>query len=85
MTQSKLEVHLQILKAIAQNSPAKENIIAVEANISQKQLEQALIFQATQGLIECDRTGVYMITRRGLAVLRHFRLLGEPEEVELNC
>jgi predicted transcriptional regulator len=86
MAQSKLEVHLQILKAAAQNSSAKENKIASQSNIDLDTAKQSLAFLSSQGLLCCNQKGHYQVTYRGYAVLKHFRLIDEHQEVEeLNC
>jgi predicted transcriptional regulator len=87
MTQSKLEVHLQILKTVTQNSPAKENVIASQSNIALYTAKQSLTFLSSQGLLCCNQKGSYQVTCRGYAVLKHFRLLDEQQGIveELNC
>jgi hypothetical protein len=82
MVQSKLEVHLEILKTVAQNSPAKENEIVAQTKIGTDTAKQSLIFLSNQGLIDYSQS-TYMITRRGAAVLKHFGLLEEqPQAIE---
>jgi predicted transcriptional regulator len=87
MAQSKLEVYLQILQIVAQNSYAKENIIALQASIALESAKQSLTFLSSQGLLCRSRKGHYQITSRGKAVLKHFRLLNEQQDIveELNC
>jgi predicted transcriptional regulator len=75
MAQSKLEVHLKILQAVAQNSPAKENKVTEQTKLAVEVAKQSLAFLSNQCLIEVNQKGSYLIARRGLAVLRHFGML----------
>jgi predicted transcriptional regulator len=75
VTQSKLEIHLQILKAVAQNSPVRAGKIAEQTKISAEVAKQSLVFLSNQCLIEANQKGSYRIARRGLAVLKHFGLV----------
>jgi predicted transcriptional regulator len=75
VTQSKLEIHLEILKAVAQNSPVKAGEIAEQTKIAFDIAKQSLIFLSNQCLIEANQKGSYWIARRGLAVLKHFGLI----------
>jgi predicted transcriptional regulator len=85
MTQSKLEVHLQLLKIVAQKGPAKERKVALQASVATDVAKQSLTFLFIQGLLGYNQ-GAYQITCRGRAVLRHFRMLNEQEEIEeMNC
>jgi predicted transcriptional regulator len=82
MTQSKLEVHLQILKAVAQNSQAKAHKIVAQAKTATEVAKQSLTFLTNQGLIDHNQN-TYHITCRGTAVLRHFGLLEmQPQAIE---
>lgn len=87
MAQSKLEVYLQILKTAANNSPARENLIASQTNIVQDTAKHALIFLSSHGLLCCNQKGHYQLTCRGIAVLKHFYLQNEQQGIveELNC
>jgi predicted transcriptional regulator len=83
VTQSKLEIHLQILNAVAQNSPVKASKIAEQTKIASDIAKQSLVFLSNQCLIEANQKGSYRIARRGLAVLKHFGLIeGQLQVIE---
>jgi predicted transcriptional regulator len=77
MTQSKLELHLEILKAVALRNPIGEGEVAFWTKNTIDVTQQSLIFLSNQGLIKRSQRGAYQVATRGLAVLKHFNLLTE--------
>jgi len=77
MSRSKLEIHVDILKALARYGPLKLTHITYNANISCSVLKQHLKFLVQRNLVEQQtlhkKRSVYAITERGLTVLKHFR------------
>ena len=76
---SRLEMHIDILRALARRGPLKLTHIMYKANVNCSVLKEYLDFLMKQGLVEEQRMGkkreVYAITQRGLTVLKHFREL----------
>lgn len=90
MKRSKLEMHVDILKVLAQRGPLQQTDIMYQANLNCNVLEENLIFLIKQGLVEEVVIGknsvVYANTNRGSAVVRFFgeldkSLLVNEEEV----
>jgi len=81
MRRSKLELHLDILKALARHGPLKLTHVMYKANVNCDTLKQYLDFLIQHNLVEEQtlhkkRHGtrvVYAITERGLTVLKYFR------------
>ena len=76
---SKLETHLDILKALATTAPLRLTQIEDQVKVNSKSLREKLDFLIKQGLVE-ERTMkkmhvVYAITQRGTTVLKYFREL----------
>ena len=79
MRRSKLEMHVDILKALARRGPLNLTHIMYEVNISCSILKNYLDFLIQQNLVVerrlHKRRAVYAITERGLTVLDSFSLL----------
>jgi predicted transcriptional regulator len=78
MRRSKLELHLDILKALARHrGPLKLTHIMYKANVNCDTLKQYLDFLIQHNLVEEQtlhkKRVVYTITERGLTVLKYFR------------
>ncbi len=79
MRRSKMEMHLDILRTLAQKGPLKLTHIMYKANVNCCVLKEYLDFLTLQNLVE-EKTLrkeriVYEITEKGLTVLRYFREL----------
>jgi len=80
MRRSKLELHLDILKALARNEPLKLTHIMSKANVNCDTLKQYLDFLIQHNLVEEQTLPkkrrqtrvVYAITERGRTVLKYF-------------
>jgi predicted transcriptional regulator len=81
MRRSKLELHIDILKALGRHGPLKLTHIMYKANVNCSVLKQYLDFLIQQNLVE-EQTllkrrhktkVVYAITERGLTALKYFR------------
>ncbi len=80
MRRSKLEMHIDILKALARHGPLKLTHIMYKANVNCSVLKQHLDFLIQQNLIEEQTIQkrkkvvyvVYAITEKGRTVLKHF-------------
>jgi len=81
MKRSKLEMHVDILKVLAQRGPLQQTDIMYQANLNCNILKENLGFLIKQGLIEeilMEKNDVvYANTNRGTAVIRFF---GELEK-----
>ncbi|MEM2507680.1 MAG: winged helix-turn-helix domain-containing protein [Nitrososphaeria archaeon] len=79
MRRSKLEMYIDILKVLAQHGPLKLTHIMYKANVNCSVLKDYLNFLMKQNLVEERTIGksrvVYVITQRGITVLRYFREL----------
>ena len=79
MRRSKLELHVDILKALACHGPLKITHITYEVNVSCSFLKHYLDFLIRHNLVEEQtmhkKRVVYAITERGLTLLEHFREL----------
>jgi predicted transcriptional regulator len=79
MRRSELEIHIDILKALARHGPLRLTHIMHKANVCYNFLRQYLNFLIEQNLVEEHTLGkkrvVYAITERGFIVLKHFRQL----------
>jgi len=79
MRRSKMEIHLDILRTLAQKGPLKLTHIMYKANVNFSVLKEYLDFLTQQELVE-EKTIkkeriVYTITEKGLTVLKYFREL----------
>jgi len=79
MRRSKMEIHLDILRTLAQKGPLKLTHIMYKANVNCSVLKEYLDFLTQQELVE-EKTIkkeriVYTITEKGLTVLKYFREL----------
>lgn len=76
MRRSKLEMHIDILKALARQGPLKLSHIMYKARMKCNILKQYLDFLIQQDLVRAQTLGkrriVYAITERGLTVLKQF-------------
>jgi predicted transcriptional regulator len=79
MRRSKLEMHIAILKVLAQNGPLKLTHIMYKANVNCSVLKKYLKFLIKQAVIEKrnigDKRVVFAITQKGISVLKHFRAI----------
>ena len=79
MRRSKMEMHLDILKILAQKGPLKLTHIMYKSNVNCSVLKEYLEFLIKQEMIE-EKTlrkerNVYAITKKGQNVLVYFREL----------
>jgi len=89
MRRSKLEMHIDILKALARHRPLKLTHIMYKANINCDTLKRYLDFLIQHNLVEEQtlhkkrhRTRVvYAITERGLTALKYFRELNSALQI----
>ena len=79
MRRSKMEMHLDILRTLAQKGPLKLTHIMYKANVNCCVLKEYLDFLTLQKLVEEKALRkeriVYEITEKGLKVLKYFREL----------
>jgi predicted transcriptional regulator len=79
MRRSKLETYIDILRVLAHRGPLKLTHIMYKANINCSALKGYINFLIKQGLVEERTVGkdrkVYMITQRGITVIKAFREL----------
>lgn len=77
MRRSKLEMYVDILKALAHRGPLKLTHIMYKANVNCSVLREYLDFLIKQNLVEERNVGksrtVFAITQRGITVLKYFR------------
>ena len=79
MRRSKMEMHLDILRTLAQKGPLKLTHIMYKSNVNCCVLKEYLDFLIDQELVE-EKTIkkekiVYTITEKGLTVIKYFREL----------
>ena len=79
MRRSKMEIHLDILRTLAQKGPLKLTHIMYKSNVNCCVLKEYLDFLTQQELVE-EKTIkkeriVFTITEKGLTVLKYFREL----------
>ena len=81
MKRSKLELYLDLLKVLAQRGPLKVTHIMHMANFNCSVLKEYLDSLAKQGLVKEKIIGrektVYVITQRGVIVLKRLREVKE--------
>jgi len=79
MRRSKLEIYLDVLKVLARHGPLKLTHITYKTASNCKNLKQCLEFLVEQNLVEIRAVGkkriVYVITERGVTVLKYLREL----------
>jgi len=79
MRRSELEIHIDILRVLAKGGPLKITHIMHKANICYDILKECLRFLMQHNLVETRNSGtkkvVYVITQRGILVLKQFREL----------
>ena len=91
MRRSKLEIHLDILKTLAQKGPLKLTHVMYKANINCSVLKEYIDFLMEHNLVEettiRKQKIVYKITEKGMVVLVQFQklqtILPVSEEVQL--
>ena len=80
---SKLETHLDILKALATTAPLRLTQIEDQVKVNSKSLREKLDFLIKQGVVEQQTLKkasiVFAVTQRGIAVLKYFRQY--PQEI----
>ncbi len=89
MGRSKLETHVDILKALARHGPLKLTHIMYKANVNCSVLKQYLDFLIQHNLVEeqvlhkkRNKTRVvYAITKRGRTALKYFRELNNALQI----
>ena len=81
LRRSKLEMHIDILKALAQKGPLKLTHIMYKANMNCGVLREYLDVLIKHNLVSERNTGkdraVFAITQRGITVLKQFLALKE--------
>lgn len=79
MRRSKLEMYMDILRALAHGGPLKLTYVMYKANINFSVVAEYLSFLTREGLVEKRTVGkkrvVYAITQRGRTVIKGFREL----------
>jgi len=79
MRRSKLEMYIDILKVMAQRGPLKLTHIMYKDNVNCSVLKEYLNFLIQQDLVEETIVGkkriVYVVSEKGLKVLKYFREL----------
>ena len=78
MRRSKLEVHLDVLKALTRYGPLKLTHIMYKTEVNCKDVKPCLEFLIKQNLVEEATVGkrsIYRVTERGIAVLENLRKL----------
>jgi len=79
MRSSKLEMYIDILRTLAQRGPLKLTHIMYKANVNCSVLKEYLDFLIEQQLVEEKTVGkkriVYVVSEKGLQVLKYFREL----------
>jgi predicted transcriptional regulator len=82
---SKLELQLDILKALEHGEMTSPTRVMYDVNICWKFLEQHLTYLEKQNLVEkisCEKRSKYAITQRGLGLLRGFKELKKMLQIE---
>lgn len=79
MRRSKMEIHLDVLRTLAQKGPLKLTHIMYKSNVNCCVLKEYLDFLIQHDLVE-EKTIkkeriVYKVTEKGLSVLKYFREL----------
>lgn len=90
MRRSKLEMYIDVLRALAYGGPLKLTYVMYKANVNFGIVTECLRFLTKEGLVEERIVGkkrvVYVITQRGITVIKGFRevkqLLPITEETE---
>ncbi len=79
MRRSKLETYIDILRVLAHHGPLKLTHVMYKANVNCSVLKGYMNFLIKQGLVEERIVGkerrVYMITPRGITVIKAFKEL----------
>ncbi len=87
MSRSALEIYVDILKVLAKGNTLKVIQVMYQANVNFSALKAHLCFLETHGLVEerilGKREVVYLITKRGIMVLKYFHEIDwEPQMIE---
>ena len=81
MCRSKLEMYIDILKALTDHGPLKSTHLMYKVNINYKVLKDYLAFLTEQGLIEEkileNNKFAYTITQKGRVIIESFEKLKE--------
>jgi predicted transcriptional regulator len=81
MRRSKLEIHVDILKVLVHWGPLKMTHVMYKVNVNCSVLEGYFELLIKRGLVEVKTVGkghkVYVITQRGVTVLKQFKELRE--------
>ena len=81
MRRSKLEMYVDILKALAQRGPLKLTHIMYGVNVNCSVLKEHIDYLTKQGLVEEKTVGkertAYAISQLGVKVLKQFKALRE--------
>ncbi len=75
---SKLKLYINIAKAIAESGPLTLNELTSLLKVNPSLLEQPLNFLVREGMIsekDASPTPTYSIAKRGVRVLRYFKVL----------
>jgi predicted transcriptional regulator len=79
MRRSHLEMYVEIISVLAHNGPLKLTLIMHKANLNCSVLKEYLSFLVKRGLVEERTIGkariVFVVTQRGINVLKYFREL----------
>ncbi len=85
MPKTKLEMYIGVLRILAQNDSLKINNVADELKISNDELKIYLGFLLKQCLVDeqklSDKRVVYLITHRGIIVLKYFKELKQERPI----
>jgi len=81
MPKTKLEIYVDLLKILVQNDSLKKTNVE-DARKSSNELKMCLVFLVKEGFVDERKVShnrmVYLITNRGIRVLKHFKEL-KPE------
>lgn len=81
MHRSKLEMHIDILKVLAEHGPLRITHLMYKVNLNGSTLKDCIEFLVKQGLVEEKPVGkgrfVYATTQRGRIVINAFKELEE--------
>jgi predicted transcriptional regulator len=81
LRRSKLEMYVDILRALAHNGPLKLTHVMYKVNVNCSMLTGYLDFLIKKGLVEKHTIGkarvVFAVTQRGITVLTYFREINQ--------
>ena len=85
MQKTKLEMYVGVLKILAQNDSLKTSNVPDKLNISTDELKRYMGFLLKQGLVDEQKLSnnrvVYLITHRGIRVLKYFKELKQERPI----